>query len=189
MRSRDHAVYVISVAAELAGCTQTLRIYERRGLSPGARRRAESSLQRHRHRPAPTDPRPRRRWDEPGRHPSGDGARSGGRAPARRARGDACAGDGRASGRRAPEPASRPVPLRQTVATSEPSLEPARLSDRPVGPAAGRDHRRRGGGVGRWSTASAESIISAHTSSHAPCGGASVGSSGTGGGESRSAPR
>lgn len=33
MRSRDHAVYVISVAAELAGMhPQTLRIYERRGL-------------------------------------------------------------------------------------------------------------------------------------------------------------
>jgi MerR family transcriptional regulator, heat shock protein HspR len=33
MRSRDHAVYVISVAAELAGVhPQTLRIYERRGL-------------------------------------------------------------------------------------------------------------------------------------------------------------
>lgn len=32
-RSRDHAVYVISVAAELAGMhPQTLRIYERRGL-------------------------------------------------------------------------------------------------------------------------------------------------------------
>ena len=32
-RSRDHAVYVISVAAELAGVhPQTLRIYERKGL-------------------------------------------------------------------------------------------------------------------------------------------------------------
>lgn len=38
MRSRNHAVYVISVAAELAGMhPQTLRIYERRGLVTPAR--------------------------------------------------------------------------------------------------------------------------------------------------------
>jgi MerR family transcriptional regulator/heat shock protein HspR len=38
MRSKDHAVYVISVAAELAGMhPQTLRIYERRGLVQPAR--------------------------------------------------------------------------------------------------------------------------------------------------------
>ncbi len=38
MRSRAHAVYVISVAAELAGMhPQTLRIYERRGLVQPAR--------------------------------------------------------------------------------------------------------------------------------------------------------
>jgi MerR family transcriptional regulator/heat shock protein HspR len=38
MRSRSHAVYVISVAAELAGMhPQTLRIYERRGLLSPAR--------------------------------------------------------------------------------------------------------------------------------------------------------
>ena len=38
MRSRTHAVYVISVAAELAGMhPQTLRIYERRGLVQPAR--------------------------------------------------------------------------------------------------------------------------------------------------------
>jgi MerR family transcriptional regulator, heat shock protein HspR len=38
MRSRTHAVYVISVAAELAGMhPQTLRIYERRGLVLPAR--------------------------------------------------------------------------------------------------------------------------------------------------------
>ena len=37
-RSRDHAVYVISVAAELAGVhPQTLRIYERKGLVDPAR--------------------------------------------------------------------------------------------------------------------------------------------------------
>lgn len=37
-RSRTHAVYVISVAAELAGMhPQTLRIYERRGLVQPAR--------------------------------------------------------------------------------------------------------------------------------------------------------
>ncbi len=44
-RSRDHALYVISVAAELAGVhAQTLRIYERKGLvrparTPGGSRR------------------------------------------------------------------------------------------------------------------------------------------------------
>ena len=38
MRSRSHAVYVISVAAELAGMhPQTLRVYERRGLVQPAR--------------------------------------------------------------------------------------------------------------------------------------------------------
>ncbi len=38
MRSQEHAVYVISVAAELAGMhPQTLRIYERRGLVLPAR--------------------------------------------------------------------------------------------------------------------------------------------------------
>ena len=38
MRNRSHAVYVISVAAELAGMhPQTLRIYERRGLVQPAR--------------------------------------------------------------------------------------------------------------------------------------------------------
>lgn len=38
MRKQDHAVYVISVAAELAGMhPQTLRIYERRGLVRPAR--------------------------------------------------------------------------------------------------------------------------------------------------------
>jgi MerR family transcriptional regulator/heat shock protein HspR len=38
IRRRDHAVYVISVAAELAGMhPQTLRIYERRGLVAPAR--------------------------------------------------------------------------------------------------------------------------------------------------------
>ena len=37
-RSREHAVYVISVAAELAGMhPQTLRIYERKGLIAPAR--------------------------------------------------------------------------------------------------------------------------------------------------------
>ena len=53
MRSRDHAVYVISVAAELAGMhPQTLRIYERRGLldpartGGGSRRYSERDIQR-----------------------------------------------------------------------------------------------------------------------------------------------
>ena len=53
MRSPDHAVYVISVAAELAGMhPQTLRIYERRGLvqpqrtQGGNRRYSESDIAR-----------------------------------------------------------------------------------------------------------------------------------------------
>lgn len=53
MRSRNHAVYVISVAAELAGMhPQTLRIYERRGLlSPartqgGNRRYSDTDIER-----------------------------------------------------------------------------------------------------------------------------------------------
>ena len=45
IRRRTQAVYVISVAAELAGMhPQTLRIYERRGLvHAGARRRAATA--------------------------------------------------------------------------------------------------------------------------------------------------
>ena len=53
MRSRDHAVYVISVAAELAGMhPQTLRIYERRGLvqpqrtQGGNRRYSDEDIER-----------------------------------------------------------------------------------------------------------------------------------------------
>lgn len=53
MRAEDRAVYVISVAAELAGMhPQTLRIYERRGLvqpartSGGNRRYSETDIQR-----------------------------------------------------------------------------------------------------------------------------------------------
>jgi MerR family transcriptional regulator/heat shock protein HspR len=53
MRSSDRAVYVISVAAELAGMhPQTLRIYERRGLvqpartSGGNRRYSDTDIER-----------------------------------------------------------------------------------------------------------------------------------------------
>ncbi len=53
---RDRALYVISVAAELAGVhPQTLRIYERKGLldpsrtSGGSRRFSEADLERLRH--------------------------------------------------------------------------------------------------------------------------------------------
>jgi MerR family transcriptional regulator/heat shock protein HspR len=53
MRASDRALYVISVAAELAGMhPQTLRIYERRGLvqpartSGGNRRYSESDIER-----------------------------------------------------------------------------------------------------------------------------------------------
>ena len=56
MRSRSHAVYVISVAAELAGMhPQTLRIYERRGLvrparsQGGNRRYSDLDIERLRH--------------------------------------------------------------------------------------------------------------------------------------------
>ncbi len=56
MRSRDHAVYVISVEAELAGMhPQTLRIYERRGLvrpartQGGNRRYSDSDIERLHH--------------------------------------------------------------------------------------------------------------------------------------------
>lgn len=52
-RTRDHAVFIISVAAELAGVhPQTLRIYERRGLvdpartGGGSRRYSEIDLDR-----------------------------------------------------------------------------------------------------------------------------------------------
>ncbi len=52
-RDRDHAVFVISVAAELAGVhPQTLRIYERKGLvdpartGGGSRRYSEGDLDR-----------------------------------------------------------------------------------------------------------------------------------------------
>jgi MerR family transcriptional regulator/heat shock protein HspR len=51
-RSRQHAVYVISVAAELAGVhPQTLRIYERKGLvdpartSGGSRRYSDADIE------------------------------------------------------------------------------------------------------------------------------------------------
>jgi len=53
MSKRDHAVYIISVAAELAGVhPQTLRIYERKGLlepyrTPGGTRRySDEDLER-----------------------------------------------------------------------------------------------------------------------------------------------
>ena len=64
----NRAVYVISVAAELAGVhPQTLRIYERKGLlDPARTMRREPPLQRARHRPAaphPTiSPRPGSTW-------------------------------------------------------------------------------------------------------------------------------
>jgi MerR family transcriptional regulator, heat shock protein HspR len=52
-RDRDHAVFVISVAAELAGVhPQTLRIYERKGLvdpartGGGSRRYSEDDIER-----------------------------------------------------------------------------------------------------------------------------------------------
>ena len=73
----DRAVYVISVAAELAGVhPQTLRIYERKGLRrPGPHRRRQPALQRRRHRPAPAHPGAHHRGPQPGRRAAGARAR------------------------------------------------------------------------------------------------------------------
>ena len=113
-----HAVYVISVAAELAGMhPQTLRIYERKGLvdpartQGGNRRYSDDDIDR-----AAAHRRAHRRGHEPRGHPPGDGARGRGRAPARR--------ELRAAPRGAPARSPRPsarqrrdlVPLRQAMA-------------------------------------------------------------------------
>ena len=62
----DRAVYVISVAAELAGVhAQTLRIYERKGLVEPARTPwRESQVQRNRHSSPPSDPGANQRGTE-----------------------------------------------------------------------------------------------------------------------------
>ena len=99
-RDATRAVYVISVAAELAGVhPQTLRIYERKGLvDPARTERRQPPLQRRRHRPAPPHPGAHQRGPQPRRRPAGAGARGRGRPAARRA------------GRRAPEGRPRPSP-------------------------------------------------------------------------------
>ena len=76
MPEYHQAVYVISVAAELAGVhPQTLRIYERKGLvEPGRTQGGSPPLQRRRHRAAPTDPGPDQRGTQPGRGQAGAGA-------------------------------------------------------------------------------------------------------------------
>ena len=72
-KDRTEAVYVISVAAELAGVhPQTLRIYERKGLRrPGPHRRRQPPLQRGRHRAPAPHPGPHQRGPQPGRGASG----------------------------------------------------------------------------------------------------------------------
>ena len=71
--SRSRAVYVISVAAELAGVhPQTLRIYERKGLldpsrtGGGSRRFSEQDLERLRHIQEPDHDRAQPRGRAPG---------------------------------------------------------------------------------------------------------------------------
>ena len=76
MRHRTQAVYVISVAAELAGMhPQTLRIYERRGLVlPGPHTGRQPAVQRRRHRDAAPHHRAGRSGHEPRGHPPRDGS-------------------------------------------------------------------------------------------------------------------
>ena len=111
-RGPTRAVYVISVAAELAGLhPQTLRIYERKGLRrPGPHGRGQPALQRCRHRAAAPHPGAHQRGPQPGRRAAGPRARSraGGGATAPRQR----AGGG-AGGRGAHPPA---VPSRSGAA-------------------------------------------------------------------------
>ena len=68
MPEYHQAVYVISVAAELAGVhPQTLRIYERKGLvEPGPHPGRQPPLQRRRHRAAAAHPGPDQRGPQPG---------------------------------------------------------------------------------------------------------------------------
>ncbi len=76
---RTRAVYVISVAAELAGMhPQTLRQYERRGLvNPARTRGGNRRYSDDGHRRAAPRRRARLRGDEPRGHPPGDAARGG----------------------------------------------------------------------------------------------------------------
>ena len=105
---RTRAVYVISVAAELAGVhPQTLRIYERKGLvDPAAHHRRQPALQRGRHRTAPADPGAHQRRAQPGRRPAGPRARERGGAAAGRPRQAPQTGD-RGRGRRPPPAQAR----------------------------------------------------------------------------------
>ena len=114
------AVYVISVAAELAGChPQTLRIYERKGLlRAGPHRWRQPPLQRGRHRAAPQDPGAHQRGAEPGRRAAGPRTRGPGRGARRTDPGDA------GPDRRHP----RPVPARnRPVRPFSPSPTPHKL--------------------------------------------------------------
>ena len=115
--ARQRAVYVISVAAELAGVhPQTLRIYERKGLlDPAPDRRGQPPLQRGRHRPPAAHPTAHRRRAEPGRRAARDGARDRDRA--------ACAPSSRRPARLPARRSSRPTA--STGATSCRSRPPA----------------------------------------------------------------
>ena len=116
------ALYVISVAAELAGVhPQTLRIYERKGLvEPGAHERPQPPLLRPRHRAAAPHPGAHQRGHLAGRACSGSWRSSTSSTPARdRAarleaqRRRAAARDGRAGRRRAPAVPARDRPAAQ----------------------------------------------------------------------------
>ena len=86
----DRAVYVISVAAELAGVhPQTLRVYERKGLlEPERTRGGQPSVLRPRSRPAGPHPGPDQRRAQPRGRAPGDRARGRGGPPPPRGRGD-----------------------------------------------------------------------------------------------------
>ena len=115
---RTRAVYVISVAAELAGMhPQTLRQYERRGLrQPGAHAGRQPPLLRRRHRGAAPCRRARLGGDEPRGHPPGDAARGRERPAARRAGGGARPRRSRPRAEAERRQRRDLVPLRQAVA-------------------------------------------------------------------------
>ena len=138
------AVYVISVAAELAGVhPQTLRIYERKGLLGPARTRGGSRRYSDRHRAAAPDPGPDGGRPQPGGRPPGD--RAGGRGFPPAARGGGGAG---------PRPRSRSRSAghaRPGAARPEPgALFPLRRSPwRPAGSDTSSTDRRRVHGARR----------------------------------------
>ena len=127
MAHDERALYIISVAAELAGVhPQTLRIYERKGLiEPGAHRRPEPPLLGPRHRAAAPDPGAHQRGRRPRRRAAHPRARGRGR-PAHRA----SSSDARRDARDAVERVHRSyrrdlVPLRRRSSHASAYLEAA----------------------------------------------------------------